>query len=132
MTPDELTAIEKRAEAATEGPWECDSYCRVLVDVNLELYDKLVDSMPPRANVTTDPEGYWRWYHSRRAMLDVSPYICFGESMVGDTCNGRQANDLIFIAKSRQDVPALCKALREAWAIIEGLKALDKRPEQSE
>ena len=122
MTNERLREIEKRAQKATKGPWECDSYSKVIADVDSERYDRLEDTMPPRADVTTDNAGYWKWYHARRAMLDVSPFICFGEAMVGDTCNGRQAADLSFIASSRQDVPDLCAALREAWLEIERLK----------
>lgn len=87
--PDDLDAIEARADAATPGPWVL---AQVRKDEVMLTHGGYPDS------------GYGHWGYLR-------PY------------------DAAFIAASRTDVPALCRALREARAERDAARAWRREAE---
>lgn len=92
ITPDNLPEIEARANAATEGPWS--------------MYWE-------REGVGSLVAGEVK--HTNNG-LRVADWLAEfdAESLDGDTAKAE--NDGEFVAHARTDIPALCEALREAWA----------------
>lgn len=97
ITPARLAEIEARAAAATPGPW--NFYHRSGGD-------------RPAAGIDERSGLGWEWDED-------PPYNAPPEPMRGVLALGA---DAAFIAHAREDVPALCAALREAWAEIERLQ----------
>ena len=86
MTEKELSDLERRAEKASPGPWTCG--------VNLEL-THLCDS------------------DKRRLWTGTMTLGIFNSQWVSREQNEANAD---FAGEARTDIPALCSALREAWA----------------
>ena len=88
-----LDEIEARANAATLGPWDWDVIEEILEDQG----------------------GYW---------LDEPIWIVKrledGRTILGDTVGKEE--DAVFVAHAREDVPRLCRAVRELHARLRGLR----------
>lgn len=106
ITPDNLLEIEARANAATKGPWT--------------MYWE-------REGVGSLVAGEVK--HTNNG-LRVADWLAEfdAESLDGDIAKAE--NDGEFISHARQDVPALCAALREAWAERDAMhEAFDRMAE---
>ena len=95
MTESELSAIEARASAATQGPWHAE--CETEDVCDHDDNDKEIN----RRKIT-----HWRGIYGEDGVgLNKGTEVeLFGEA------------DADFIAHSRAAVPTLCAALRRAWA----------------
>lgn len=96
-TEDDLNAIEARAEAATEGPWEWLVHDHSMASLGVMpdpgLGDPFVMAVSPcKSCQSRVKDGQWKWGRCHTPSLD----------------------DAKFIAHARQDIPALTAALREA------------------
>lgn len=108
MTDLDLDAIEARANAATEGPWEC-----------LDLSDADFDSKNERG-------WWWVWragiqhYAGVLNTRDRDEAGVIGEASITDSDDGDQERaDAEFIAHARTDVPALVAEVRAERAKLE-------------
>lgn len=90
-----LTEIEKRADAATEGPWKVVDHCYVQV---------------PHRFFGSEYTPGLLWHFIDTANINKNTACFYNE-------------DAEFIAHSRTDIPFLVKALREAVSALEKLHA---------
>lgn len=96
LTPEDLDAIEARANAATHGPWYYDTYNTLLVEGDVEGHPHVICQIPDH------PDGESRY--EPEEITERS--LWYAQS---------QAN-ILFLESARTDAPRLIKALREAWA----------------
>lgn len=100
MTPDRITEIKSRCEAATEGPWEY-----------------------------WDNRGKPYWLHRWPQDAGFPPTgLIVGEMnqgvQIGKSCSLHKPADCLFVANARQDVPDLVEALEAAQQWIAELEGV--------
>ncbi len=107
MTPERLAEIKARADAATPGPWgHGEGCCGPYLDYQAHQDER---GCGTAESATSDYDG--------RQPLWLGGTVL--------------PTDRLFIAHTRQDIPALIAALESAWAEVERLKDRVKEFEES-
>jgi hypothetical protein len=111
LSEQEMQAIEERANAATEGPWQVQS---LLGEKDGAWYLGARAYRRRDEDLDEPPELAPGIYHDDVDVIEFDEHICGCESTTGTN-----PSDPEFIAHARSDVPALLAEVRRLNALVQ-------------